>query len=159
MKRGRKDRYTTHILPRFKDIDKWLNEGASEKNIAKKLGIAYSTWNNYKQKYAEFKDLCNKPREGLVDSLWSSLIKKALGFTYEEKKQYIKEDKETGKKFVYTEITTKYSPPSETAIFGALRKYDSKENKLEYDYQSKSIDLKKQELELKKMNLEKNDEW
>ncbi|MDY5929291.1 MAG: hypothetical protein SPJ27_04560 [Candidatus Onthovivens sp.] len=156
---GRKDKYETHVRCNFDRIDKWLNEGASEKNIAEKLGIAYSTWNTYKQKHQEFNELCSKPREALIDSLLSALIKKALGFEYEEKKQYIKEDKETGKKFIYTEITTKTSLPDTTAIFGALRRYDTKDNKLCYDYQSQSIDLKRQELELKKLSLEQDKKW
>ena len=43
---GRKDKYESIIKPHLKDINEWLNDGASEKNIAKKLGIEYSTWNN-----------------------------------------------------------------------------------------------------------------
>ena len=88
---GRKDKYSTHVQPRLKDIEKWLNEGADQRLIAQKLGVSYSAWNQYKVKYEELKSVCDKPREGLIADLRSALIKKALGFSYEIKKQYITE--------------------------------------------------------------------
>ena len=151
-KRGRKDLYESHVKCKFDKIEKLLNEGATEKNIAKKLGIAYSTWNSYRAKHPEFNELCTKPREGLIDDLRGALIKKALGFTYEEKKQYIKEDSETGKKFIYTEITTKQSLPDTVAIFGALNEFDGNYIKDRANY-----NLKKQELELRERMADKKD--
>ena len=65
-------------------------------------------------------------------------------FEYQEKKQYIKKD-ENGEAVTYTEISTKYQPPSETAIFGALNRFDPNYKKDKAYYE-----LKKQELELKK---------
>ena len=53
---GRKSKYKV-IKDNFEYIDKQLNNGASEKQIAEALGIAYSTWNKYKDEYKEFKDL------------------------------------------------------------------------------------------------------
>ena len=154
---GRKNKYASHVQPYLQQIDDWLNDGASEEQVANKLGIAYSTFNKYKQEYEELRLVCEKPRSKLVDELKSALVKSALGHTYEEKKQYIKEDKETGKKFIYTEITTKYQPPNTTAIIIALRMYD-KENRGEYDIQTQQIDLRSQELELRK-ELALKDKW
>jgi len=48
-----KNKYDTHVLPRLSDIEQWAKAGLSEKQIANKLGIAYSTWNVYKGKYTE----------------------------------------------------------------------------------------------------------
>ena len=155
---GRKGKYETHILPRFDDIDKWLNEGATEKNIAKRLKVAYSSWNNYKNDYPEFKALLDKPREGLVANLRGALVKKALGFTYEEKKTYIKEEvdpvsgQKTGKRYMYTEIVKRESLPDTTAIFGALNIYDP-----EYVRDRATYDLRQQELELRKKMMEEKD--
>ena len=41
---GRKDKYLTHIRPRFQDIEKWLHEGAEQKKLAEKLGIEREEW-------------------------------------------------------------------------------------------------------------------
>lgn len=149
---GRKSLYESHIKPYLDKIDTWLNEGASEKQVANNLGIGYSTWNKYKLEFQELADVCNKPRAALVDGLRSALVKKAMGFTYEEKKTYIKRDSE-GNEYKYTEITTKQSLPDTTAIFGALNIYDP-----DYVKDRKQHELKQQELELKRLHAER-DSW
>lgn len=149
---GRKGKYETHVKPFFEKIDKLLNEGASEEQVAATLGISYSSWNNYKVQHDDFGFLCNKPRTKLVDELRSALVKRALGYSYEEKKQYITEDADGNKK-KHTEITTKYALPDTTAIFGALNIYDET-----YVKDKKNYELKQQELELRKMIAE-NKDW
>ena len=153
--RGRKGKYETHVKPYFDKIRKWLNEGATERQVAESLGIAYASFNNYKRDYPELDALCKEPRKELVEDLKGALVRRALGFTYEEKKQYITED-ELGNKKKHTEITTKQALPDTTAIFGALKIYDK--DKLDYDIQAQSIDLKRQEFELRKQMAE-NEEW
>ena len=149
---GRKDKYFKQVKPYLEQIDTWLNQGATEKQIADALRVAYSSWGTYKTKYKELKDLCDKPRVGLILDLRGALVKSALGYTYEEKKTYIKKD-EDGKESRYTEITQKYSQPSTTAIFGALNIYDP-----EYVKDKKNYELKREELELKK-ELAKEQLW
>lgn len=149
---GRNSKYESFVKPYFDEIEKHLNEGASEEQVASKLGISYSTWNNYKKQFPEFAELCNKPRPKLIEDLRSALVKRALGFSYEEKKQYITED-EDGKKKKHTEIATKYALPDTTAIFGALNIYDP-----DYVKDKKQHELKQQELELRKMMAE-NKDW
>ena len=153
-KKGRKPKYETYIKPNFDKIDKMLNDGASEKQCAEALGISYASWNNYKVQYQEFGELCNKPRTKLVEDLRSALVKRALGFEYEESKIVTKKG-DDGNVYGYKETYKKYSVPDTTAIFGALKIYDDK--KLEYDIQAQNVDLKKQELELKKALAEMKD--
>lgn len=148
-KAGRKDRYLTHIEPYFAEIDNLLNDGASEEQVANKLGIAYSTWNKYKQQHEDFRNLCNKPRAKLIEKLRSRLVDRALGMKVEEKKTYIKDDGD--KKVKYTEITVKELPPDTTAIFGALNIYDK-----EYVKDRAQYELKQQELELRKKMAEED---
>lgn len=148
---GRKGKYETHIKPYFDEIEKMLNEGASEKQVAEKLGISYASWSNYKRDYPSLNELCSKPRTALIDDLRSALVKRAIGFTYEEKKQYITED-ENGNKKKHTEITTKQALPDTTAIFGALNLYDPN-----YVKDKKAHELKEQELELRKQMAEMRD--
>lgn len=156
---GRRSLYDTHIKPNFEEIRKLLNNGASEKQVAERFGVSYASWNNYKVQYAEFKELCNAPREKLIGDLRSALVKRALGFTYEEKEQYIKQEVDpitkqpVGKPQMHTRIVTKQALPDTTAIFGALNLYDA-----EYVKDKKQYELKQQELELRKMIAE-NKEW
>lgn len=149
--KGRKNKYEKYVKPHFKDIEKWLNDGASEKQVAEALGICYASFNNYKRDFPELRELCEKPRVGVILELRSALVKRALGFSYEEKKQYITEDEEGGKK-KHTEITTKQALPDTTAIFGALNLYDP-----EYVRDRKAHELKEQELELRKQMAEMKD--
>lgn len=152
--RGRKGKYETHIKPHFKDIRKWLNQGATEKQVAENLDISYASWMNYKRDYEELKALCDEPRTELVEDLKGALVKRALGFTYEEKKAY-KRRGDDGSEYTYVETQTKQALPDVTAIFGALKIYDK--DKLDYDIQAQSIELKRMEFELKKEIAK--DEW
>ena len=155
---GRKSKYETHVKPYFEQIDKWLNNGASEEQCAVNLGISYASWNNYKNKYDDFRALCEKPRANLVEDLRSALVKKALGFTYEEKEQYIKQEvdpvtkRPIGKPIMHTRIVTKQALPDTTAIFGALNLYDE-----DYVKDKKQYELKQQELELRRLSAEAKD--
>lgn len=151
---GRKSVYEDKIKSKFAEIKKLLEGGASEKQVAESLGIAYSTFNRYKAEKKEFAELLKSvDRTELIQDLKSALIKKALGFEHEEKKQYVKEDSITGKKYKYTEITTKYYPPDVAAINLALKNYDRDD--WSNDWQA--YDLKKQELELRKQMAEAKD--
>lgn len=149
--RGRKGKYETYVKPHFEKIEKWLNGGASEAQVAEALGISYASFNNYKRDYKELREICEKPRVGVVLELRSALVKRALGYEYEEKKQYITKDAE-GKQKVHTEIMTKQALPDTTAIFGALNLYDP-----EYVKDKKAHELKEQELELRKQMAEAKD--
>lgn len=156
---GRKGKYETHIKPNFEKIKEWLNGGASEEQVALALGICYATWNNYKNKYKEFDDLCREPRTPLILDLRSTLVKKARGFEYEEKEQYIKQEvdpitkKPIGNPVMHTKIVTKQALPDTTALFGALNLYDP-----DYCKDKKQYELKQQELELRKLSVEMK-EW
>lgn len=151
--KGRKGKYQTYVKPRFDDIEKWLNNGASEQQVAVALGVSYSAFNKYKREHAELRELCDKPRVPVILELRSALVKRALGFSYEEKKQYITEDEEGGKK-KHTEITTKQALPDVAAINLALKNLD-RDN---WANDPQALDLKRQELELRRESAEAK-EW
>lgn len=155
---GRKGKYETHIKPYFQKIREWLDGGASEEQVALALGISYASWNNYKRDYPELDEICRAPRVPVVLDLRSTLVKKAIGFTYEEKEQYIKQEvdpitkKPIGNPIMHTKIVTKQSLPDTTALFGALNLYDE-----DYIKDRKQYELKKQELELRRLSAEMKD--
>lgn len=146
-KTGRKSAYEEKIKSRFKDIEKWLKGGATEKQIAAALGISESTWFKYKSEKSEFAEFVKTvDRSEIVLDLRSALLKKAIGYDYEEKKYYRKVDDVTGHETTYTEVTKKHAHPDVAAINLALKNYD-KEN---WANDPQMIELKKQELELRK---------
>lgn len=153
-KRGRKGVYEEKIKSKFSYIKSALEKGATEKQVAKSLGVAYSTWNKYKTEKEEFAEFLKRDidRSELIEDLKGALIKKALGFNYSEKK--VTKRTEGGKTVEYQEVTEKYSPPDVAAINLALKNYD-KEN-WSNDWQAYNI--KREELELKKQIAEK-DNW
>lgn len=152
-KRGRKGLYETHVKPFFEKIEKMLNEGASEEQVAEALGISYSSFNNYKIQYEELAELCKQPRVQLIEDLRSALIKKALGMKIERKKTYIKKDAD-GREAKYTEIMVDELPPDVAAINLALKNYD----KTGWANDPQALELKRQELELRK-ELAEFKEW
>lgn len=150
MATGRKSVYEDKIKSRFDDIERWLKGGATERQVAAALGISYSTFNKYKAEKKEFAErLKSIDRSEIVLDLRSALLKKALGFTYEEKKQYIRQN-ENGEQNTYTEITTKTALPDVAAINLALKNYD-RDN---WANDPQMIKLREQELELRKLQME-----
>lgn len=150
-KTGRKSIYDTHIAPHLEEIKEAVKNGATIKEVAAALDIAESTLNKYKAEKKELMDAFARGRANIVIQIRGALLKKALGYEYQEKKQYIKKD-EDGESVTYTEITTKHQPPSETAGAMLLRNYD--ENWLDKD--NVTVQLKQQELELRKAIAESN---
>lgn len=148
---GRPSKYETKVKPYLAQIKHWKEQGADNKTIAKELGIAHSTFANYINQFSELADaIKSADMQPLVEELRSSLVKKALGFNYEEKKQYVTVD-DSGNTKTHTEIITRYAQPDTTAIFGALNIYDKTYIKDKAQYE-----LRKQELELRKAIAESN---
>ena len=137
-----------HYKPYLEDIKKWC-QTMTEKQIARKLGIAYSSWCLYKNDYSELSETIKKGRQSLVVELKSTLIERAKGFQYTEKK-VIKE----GGEVVREEIYTKSSLPDVAALNLLLKNYD-REN---WANDPQTLELKKKELELRERQIE-NNEW
>ena len=149
---GRKSRYETHVLPYLQQIQEWCQD-LDEKQIAvERLGIAISTWENYKKKYPELREVLKKGRQQLVGDLKAALKKKAKGFTYEETKTTIRD--EGGKTVTTVEKLKKYAQPDTGAIHLLLKNLDPEWTN---DDQT-TIDLKRDQLELAKQKAEA-DNW
>ncbi len=148
---GRPSKYDTEIKPHIKEIKKAVEAGATVEEIADAFGIAESTIYKYKKEKKEFSEAFTHGRKKIIIEIKGALLKKALGYDYEEKKQYITEDA-SGNKKKHTEIMTRHMPPSETAGAMLLRNYDQ----TWLDRDNISTQLKQQEMELKKAIAESN---
>lgn len=149
---GRKSKYETHVKPYLSQIEEWYQDLDEQQIAVERLGIAVSTFENYKKKYPELREALKKGRQHLVGELKASLKKKAKGFYYEETKTSIRE--EGGKRVQVVEKYKKYAQPDTGAIHLLLKNYDPTWTN---DDQT-TIDLKREQLELAKQKAEA-DQW
>ncbi len=145
---GRPDKYTTHVQPYLKDIER-MALSMSEEQIAKTLGIGYSTFRRCKEQHEQLRAALKNGRRDLVYQLRSTLIKKAIGFEYEE----ISETYEDGE-LTKREIKKKYATPDVAALNLLLKNYDA-EN---WANDPQILAIRKKELELAERKIEAN-EW
>ena len=142
---GRPSRYETEIKPHIEEIKNAVSSGATVEEIASAFNIAVSTLHKYKAEKKELKDAFARGREKVVIEIKAALLKKALGFEYEEEKRVGRKDK-NGENIILVEKYKRYSTPSETAANMLLRNYD--ENWRDTD--NATAQLRKQEAELRK---------
>lgn len=159
---GRPNKYETHVKPRFAEITEWLQIGATEKEIAENLGVNPKVFIRYKQQYSELNDLIKKGRKQPVQAIKAALFKRATGFTYTESKVVHKQivlkgedEEDVPATLVQTEVYTKAALPDPTAAMMLLKHWDKE---MEWTSDPASLELKKEELELKKKHME-SEEW
>ena len=75
---ARPSKYHTHVEPRLKEIRAWARDGATDEEIAKRLGIALSSLYEYKKKYLEFVE-CLKEKDAYDNEVVDSVHKNTLG--------------------------------------------------------------------------------
>lgn len=119
----------------------------TEKQIAKRLGVAYSSWNQYKLDFPELAETIKNGRCELVAELRSALIKRAKGFSYTETK-IIKE----GNSVVKTELVTKIQPPDVAALNLCLKNYDPDN----WANDPQMLRIREKELAIRKEQIENN---
>lgn len=150
---GRPSKYKEFVEPYLEDIRKWVAAGATMEEVADALGLNVKTISEHCKKYPDLKSAFTRGRVAVCCNIKAALLKKALGFEYEEKRQSITKGKD-GKKKVYTEIYTRYCPPSETAAAMMLRNIDPTYR----DQDSAVVALRQQEAELRK-KIAEADKW
>jgi len=84
-RRGR-NKYHTHVEPKLLLIEAWARDGIIDEDIAKKLGIAYSTLKLYKDKYSALSAALKRGKEVADVEVEHALFKRAVGYEYAEKK-------------------------------------------------------------------------
>lgn len=84
-------KYETHVLPYLDKIEKWVTEGATAKEVAKKLGVSYSSFRQYLddgrkgvERYSALSVAFTRAQEIPDDNVEAALYKRACGFEYDE---------------------------------------------------------------------------
>ena len=65
-------------------IEGWARDGLTDDQIAKNIGVSVSTLNNWKIKYVEILESLKRGKEVVDRQVENALLKRALGYTYEE---------------------------------------------------------------------------
>jgi len=117
---GRKTKYHSHVEPKLLQIEAWTRDGMIQEDIARKLGVAMSSFSEYKNKYPELAEALKKGQEVADIEVENALFKRALGYRYDEvTREAAKElDQETGEYktvMVETKRVTKEVQPDVTA--------------------------------------------
>lgn len=170
--KGRPSKYELEIVPKFGEIENLLRNGFRERDVAQKVGISWATWKNYKNRYPDFLALTKKSRENLVGEVKSAVFRRATGFKYTETKTIIEYEEfsddlkqvmaELGldvntlgqRKMVRTEIYEKQALPDPASCMILLKQWAKDEG---WTNDPQTLELRRQELELKKQKLEQED--
>ena len=88
----------------------WSRDGLTDEQLADKIGISPSTLYEWKNKYSEISEALKKGKEIVDIQVENALLKRALGYDYQEEK--IEKSKKDGARVVQT---IKHIPPDTTA--------------------------------------------
>lgn len=122
----------------------WAREGLTDEEISKKVGISRSTLSQWKKKYEVIADTLKKGKEVVDMQVEDSLLRRALGFDYEETETLITEDA-NGNQTKRVKKYKKHALPDTTAIIYWLknRKPDQWRNITSLDREKASLELEK----------------
>lgn len=124
-------------------LEGWARDGLTEAQIAHNIGITYETLRTWKIKFPAFSDAIKRGKAPVDIEVENALLKRALGFEYEEVTTEI-EDVPTGKtgedgkpifkQRKHIKKTTKVVPPDTAAAFIWLKNRKPKQwrDKREY---------------------------
>ena len=87
-------------------LEGWARDGLTDEQIAKNIGIATSTFYEWKKKELEFSEALKKGKEVIDFEVENALLKRALGYEYEE---------ETYENGILIKKVKKQVPPDTTA--------------------------------------------
>ena len=113
-------------------IQGMARDGLTQQQIANNLGISIDTLIENKKKYSEFNDALKKGKEVIDFEVENALLKRALGYEYEE---------ETYENGILTKKVKKQVPPDTTAQIFWLknRKPNNWKDKIETDEDKEAV--------------------
>ncbi len=148
-----RSKWDTNVKDKLILVEGWARNGLTEQQIAKNLGVAYSTFRDYKSKYPALSAVLKKGREVIDFEVEGALIKRALGYSYVEEIKELVEDEMTGSaELKVIKTVTKHVAPDVTAQIFWLKNRKPEEwkndpHKVRID--KEILKLRQQELELK----------
>jgi len=97
-------------------LEGWARDGLTDEQIAHNVGVSRSTLNDWKKKYPDISDALKKGKEVVDLQVENALLKRALGYEYEEITQESQWNEKTNKyELVITKSVKKRQAPDTTA--------------------------------------------
>lgn len=97
-------------------LEAWARDGLTDEQIAKNIDITPSTLYEWKKKHSEISEALKKGKEVVDIQVENALLKRALGYSYDEATQELCENAQTGKtELKVTKKVTKEVVPDTTA--------------------------------------------
>lgn len=143
-----RNKYTALVEPRLEEI-KEMSLDMNEAQIAKTLGVSKASFERYKKEHPELVDALQNGKKKLIRRLKSTLIMKATGFKYTEKRISEKLT-QTGDIVELVDVVERYAQPDLGAIHLLLKNLDPEWRN---DDQT-TVDMKRERLELDKEKTE-----
>jgi len=117
---ARSDSYEELINSSLDKIESWIENNYTDKEIAEKLGVAYSTYRKYKSNSVALKDIIATVKDKKNQEVERALFKNCIGYKYKEeiamkvKEEVIAADGKTilTKEHVEVKEVERYSPPN-----------------------------------------------
>ncbi|RXI38707.1 transposase [Clostridium tetani] len=91
-----KSKYETNVKDKLILVEGWARNGLTDEQIAKNLGIGLTTFYKYKKEHSELSKALKKGKEVIDFEVENALLKRALGYEYEEvtKERILKKDEQ-----------------------------------------------------------------
>ena len=106
-----KGKYEQWLTPEgLLKLEGWARDGLTDEQIAQKIGIHSDTLNEWKKKYSDISDTLKRGKEVVDLRVENALLKRALGYEYEEVSEKYESGTLTEKK-----VTKKQVVPDTTA--------------------------------------------
>lgn len=124
-------------------VQGWARDGLSNEQIAHNMGITFQTLYKWQDKYSELREALKKGKEVVDREVENALLKRALGYEYDEVTQEPVTDKDTGiTEMRVTKRVTKQIVPDVTAQIFWLKNRKPEEFRDKRDVElSGSVDL------------------
>lgn len=115
--RGSHGKYGAWIAPEgLLKIQGWARDGLSDKQIAHNIGITQTTLYEWQKRFPELSEALKKGKEVVDREVENAMLKRALGYEYDEVTQEPVTDKDTGiTEMRVTKRVTKQIVPDVTA--------------------------------------------
>ena len=110
-----KPKYDINTFPNL--AEGYARDGLNDLQIAAKLGISKTAYYKYQREHAEFSEAIKKGKAPVDSDVENALLKRALGYEYEEVSTEYGKDEKTGKPTpIKTKRVKKFIPPDTGAI-------------------------------------------
>ncbi len=75
---ARPSKYESNVAPRLNEIADWVRNGATEKDVAERLGISERSFYEYKNEFSQFSQVLKKTRDAVDGEVENALLQSAL---------------------------------------------------------------------------------